>query len=543
MQMPWHILKVERLWQKRRQVVPSADFKLTNGTITRSVRGWLPCHHSNVAYELQLGSSGAIKHVLSMAKGKKKKETALKKMAKTLGQWSHYPPEKYIEQANFAYNNFLALELVGCLYPLPSVFEMTGETIQRIFSVLVQDMTQLCCRDSDICIPALCLNEREALRVVNLGLSILCELPLRGTQLNSFLSMVVWQKLSRYNTAVYKKPETSFAESLDGVHREKFIEWQKQARGGFQLQKYQGLWTSSNEIAKARGISRYITPENCTLHLGSICPSILPVGAVVLVRDLEDAYRLQCKVELSLVQTCMLKVRSDEASVEHRNSLGVPRIVPLQAHCPTVYVAWAHLWSIEDWIGLIALRPQYIVCIGRLDQYSCNRGHVFRDMCEKSMFTRTLGFHWLVDHVEQVECTNETINALVEKVREQFHVVQCFADNPKTWKGIDTGRRWLFNPWRIRTIAVRKCIRTPRIALYEEHFTSRTCSNASVVKCCQYTGLPVPAAIYLCGPSTTAFDVQVARSHTSHKLFVVNARTCLVPFVKNVIKKSIDPFI
>ena len=90
-----------------------------------------------------------------------------------------------------------------------------------------------------------------------------------------------------------------------------------------------------------------------------------------VVRSLEDAYKWKCFVDggqlhilnLPNIQRAHLDERMDTLC-----DLGVGDLNVLQPN-QDIFVAWSHLWGVEQWSELIDRTPTSITCIGRLDQY------------------------------------------------------------------------------------------------------------------------------------------------------------------------------
>jgi hypothetical protein len=106
--------------------------------------------------------------------------------------------------------------------------------------------------------------------------------------------------------------------------------------------------------------------------------------------------------------------------------LGVSCVQQLPHNLEHVQVAWSHLWGIEDWLALITTLPQSYTCIGRLDQYTSGRGHVFRDMSDTPSFPRTIVQHRMTHNVTEIRTNN--VEAEVAQIVDAHPSVQCFTD-------------------------------------------------------------------------------------------------------------------
>ena len=92
----WYIDNIKKLFFPEKHLLPRADFVLTNGKETIQVTGWLPCHHTNIAYNLDI-KNNRILRVIDM-----KVDRAKNKRPKL----SHKPPE-IKSQKTFAKDSYL----------------------------------------------------------------------------------------------------------------------------------------------------------------------------------------------------------------------------------------------------------------------------------------------------------------------------------------------------------------------------------------------------------------------------------------------------
>lgn len=217
--------------------------------------------------------------------------------------------------------------------------------------------------------------------------------------------------------------------------------------------------------------------------------------------------------------------------------MGLPdiRLLPSGAR---VAIPWAHRWGIEQWLALAEKQPESLMCIGRLDQYAGGRGQIFRQMLDAS-YPCQIGHHFKMNRVEMV--TTDDVAAFVHQL--DYPTIQCFSE--ESIPQINTRRRWIHRPRRIRTLTKRTwaAAQPPRIALHEEPYTLQMGDNASVVRVSTVL-TPVDVGVYICTATTKSFDIHVARTLCRHKLFVVNCRE--PPFmweVKAASRIAISPFI
>lgn len=507
-QMPWYVHRVLRLTQKNRHVLPYGRFLLVNESKqNREAYGWLPCHHGNVEYTLGFKHNGDIASIEWMSMCRKKNRAPVSAAARLIEQGKLGPvdfnKEEYLQQAEHAYKD-QAIWSVAVLYTYKRVMQMD---VKNVFSCLTSDPEAICMRGSAACQPRLMYDEQRAMHMINKFLKTISEAPYED--MVGFRDRIQWQKRTRYATAALEAPSDNI-------------------RG---LQRYQDMWTTLDEIALAHKVKAAITPDNCTVWLGTPCHAALK-GKKVVVSSLEEAFALKCFVSVDIY---MIDPPFDE---EYRAGMGLPHIQTL-GNGEDVCVPWSHLWSIEKWIQLIDTQPQSYVCVGRLDQYSNGRGDVFRQMAESDCPTH-IGHHFKTNRVEMV--STDDVAAFVQSL--DAPTIQCFSEK-REHRDIDTGRRWLKYPARIRTLATRKSIRLPRIALCEEHFTLeyRVGENASVVPVRKLL-TPVDVGVYICSEDTVPFDVHVARSLCRHKLYVVNCTRSLFAWKHESPRTiAVNPFI
>lgn len=491
--MPWHVVGVLRLGEVHAQILPSGEFCLENEhKIKINACGWLPCHHGNVEYDLVIKKNGDITSLEWMRMRRPKKRAPVTAAAKKIAAGRlaplGYTREQYLQQAEHAYRD-QATWTIAIMYPYKRIVHMN---LRAVFACLTADPESICRRGSVACQSFLMYNESKAWAAVEKCLKTLDEPPYDDRE--GFLERMRWQIKTRYNTGSLENPG-------DAIHG---------------VQKYQNIWTTLDDIQQARTIRNGMTREKCRLWLGTPCHAALD-GKRAVVNTLEEAFALKCFVNVDIY---MLQPPYDE---EYRTEMGLPCIQTLGMD-EDVCIPWAHLWGVEEWLQLLQMSPRSFTCIGRLDQYARGRGQVFRQMID-AKFPCDIGHHYKMNDVEMIN--TEDVANFVHGL--QFPTVQCFADHTNQKYTIDTGRRWIMYPRRIRTVTQRPSVKPPRVALQEEHFTHeyKIGNNASVVHVDQIL-TPVDVGVYLCSEETRPFDIHVARTLCRHKLYVVN---CVqVPF-------------
>ena len=504
--MPWQVFRILRLWQLYPHILPPGKFVLVDDDgRKKTVSGWLPCHHGNVQYELSFKKNGGIARVLAMNMLRKKKRAPVSTAGKQIDKGKlapqGYTKEAYFKQAENAYRD-QATWTVAVTYPYWRVY---GMDIQQVFLALTNNPESLCMRYSPACIESLMYSPERALTAINNMLQTLSELPY--DDLLGFKDRMQWQLDTRYSTGTLNQPSEHIRD----------------------IQHYQKIWTTAKEIEHAKILKDAFT-DRCELWMGTPCQAAIGNRCVV-VATLEEAFALKCFVKTDIY---MLSPPFDN---EHRIELGLPDIRELSSNV-NVAIPWAHRWGIEQWLALAEKQPETLMCIGRLDQYTVGRGQIFRQMVEAS-FPCRVGHHFKMNRVEMVDV--QDVVAFVQSLN--YPTVQCFSE--LDWPEIDTGRRWISRPRRIRTVTTRTWVEPPRIALQEEFFIleKEVGDNASVVRVSSIL-TPVDVGVYICTAETKPFDIHVARTLCRHKLFVVNCQS--VPFmweVKTASRIAISPFI
>ena len=505
--MPWSVHVVRKMWQSYPHILPPGEFTLVDEKKNKKkTRGWLPCHHGNVSYELIFKKNGDIARVVCIKMNKGKKRGPVTAAAKAIEKKKiadmGYTKEMYLVQAEHAYRD-QATWTVSVLYSPWRIYRMD---IRNVFHELVTDPENICRRNNPACIDSVMYNPHKALVCVKNVLKTLDEPPF--DDLEGFEARMVWQKLTKFSTGALEEPCTHIKN----------------------VQKYQNIWTIQQEIDDAKKINAALTPLNCNLLLGTPCNQ---EGSVVCA-TLEEAFTLKCYIE------CDIFMLNPPFTEKTREQMGLPNIHKLQegGH---VCIPFAHQWGVQDWLDLIAFNPVAYTCIGRLDQYAKGRGHVFRQMTEAS-FPTTVMHHFKILNVEMVSTTN--VQKCIQQIQEKYKVVQCFSETPEEWTDIDTGRRQLTNPYRIRTLTSRKKINFPQIALVEEKSTINVGKNVSVVAPWLFASIPVDVGIYICSDLTKSFDIHAVRTHVRHKLFIINCQTNLFTWEHKAPSRiAVNPFI
>lgn len=511
----WFIEKITRIHFPDDSLLPKCQFLLSDGTTRKDVEGWLPCHHTNVGYELQLGSH-RIYAIIDMCidKQKKQKTKIVTETARKIKTQKHFAPkqmnaETYRSKAMAAYTS-VALWVCSVVY---SHWELRHLNIAKTFQELSNDIESLLQPDSLASRPKFIFQPSEKTKtLIQRALRHMGELPYQDWE--GFEARREWHLTMKTATGMRKKPP-------DHIRR---------------LERYQDLWTTSYLIEEAKQLKLHFRPDNVTLIQGSPTPLNIPHDAHIVVKNVEDAYRWKCIVHHGIVH-----VLENTFKMRRLIELGVSDVKCLRQG-QTLYMPWAHTWGQQEWLRLATFNPTHITCIGRLDQWPNGRGQTFRDMLSSAAFDVSTGIHTAVNRVQMIE--TQDVRTFVAEIQRKHKVVQCFTEqNTTPYSDIDCGRRFLKTPKRIRTLKPGNV----NGALYEElkiHFPDRQEGNASVQNIRTYKSLVVPAGIYLCSDKTTPFDIHVARTFCKDILYVVHCTTCLFAMQKIApLKCTINPFI
>lgn len=508
----WYIQALNRLNLTDNILLPTADFVLTNGTVTKKLNGWLPLHHAHIGYELILKGKRIVQVVgMTADSTRKQKRSVITKTARRIKQQKfapkQYTKERYLDQVNKAIES-IALWTCAVVY---THWELRQMDIERVFLELTRNVEHLVRPTSIASRPRFLFEKDHAKILIQKTLRQMGELPYNDWQ--GFEARWAWQK--QLDTAAREKPSEHIPH----------------------IEKYQDLWTTTENIIDTRALASALRPDNVTLIVGSPCPSVIAKDAVVVVRNLEDAYRWKCEVNWGMI--CLLKV---PFTTERRTELGVADVHEL-AFDQTIYIPWAHLWSQSQWIAVTDKNPVHITAIGRLDQWPAGKGQVFRDMLDSKKFDQTKCYHAAADCVEMID--TEDVQEFVTRQQQKHKVVQCFG----SFKDINCDRVFLTKPYRTRTKRPVEDTDLPPTCqpLYEElrvHAPDTIKGNASVQAVRYYRGLKVPAAVYICSEKTTPFDIHVARTYCKDILYIVNCTRCLFAMQKRAPARiTINPFI
>jgi len=482
-----HIERIDRIWECFPTLLPRCAFTLSDGTVSKQVSGWLPCHHANLDFVVEVRGKN-IRNIVDITVRQPTPDVEpILSAQKRFRKFNIVHFDSYGKLATKAYHS-LALRTVAVAYPFYTIRDIDVEVAYAHISA---NPCILCDQESPWANRSLLYNATKARDTVQRVANI----AQHSVDWNDFDARMAWQIQLRWDTGTRRKPPL---------------------RSG--IQKYKGLWTTNDEITRTRQLEAAFKPCHTNLTLGSPCPSHVPTDAVVVCLQAEDVFRWHCCVEwgtLHVLDNC-------------------PVLTGI-----TVYVAFAHQWSVEQWCALASKLDQCrVVCIGRLDQYPRGRGQVFRDMWTSGRFTVTPVYHHATDNVAMIQ-SNDVQNFV--KTLLQRHAgwpMQCFADEPRNWASIDTGRIWMRG--RVRTVRHTGHGDT----LYEEKSAKPSGTNASVMRASEYRGIPVPYVVYICSEATRPFDVHVARTHARRLLYVINCQTCLFSFERRAPERqSINPFL
>lgn len=500
--MLWRIYSIDHLWSsKREDILPGGNFTLYYKQTKKSVTGWIPSHHPDVLYSLEFDAN-KIKKILHIETTRKKGRPILERYTKNL---SASKKKSYLTIAEYSRKS-MALWTLSVMYP---IFNMPFN-IEKAFLKLTHDMTLICTRGHALALKSLIYNYEMAKNTINRGLVQMGEVPEGQHELSgghrSLQSLIEWQCNTMWNTATLKCP------NIVGI------------------EKYKGKWADKYDITCSREISTIFTPENTTTTQGSPSTSYIPQGAVIIFRNTEDIYKWKCRVGHGTL--CLFKKIYMDDKYKMLGVGDCQELVPVQKH---VFIAYAHLWSIEEFLKLKTYNIETFTLIGRLDQYSKGRGQVFRDMVESENFKNTMCRH------TGAECIQSIGHHGVEDVKKKYKIVQGFASHDVQ---VELDRIQLNGPYRIRTIRKRATLTSPRTQLFEEKFTLERGKNASVVNIRGFHGVKPEAGIFFCSENTTQFDVHVARTQCKQALYIVGEIPPMFNFIRRPPSKiTINPFV
>ena len=324
----WFIKKINRLYFPEKHILPCGEFILHDeNDMERSCKGWLPCHHTNVGYDLEIKGSRIFRVIdLYLDKTKKKQKTKfISQMARRLKSVNGF--ENYKDMAMKAVH-YVALWTCCTLY---SHWELRKMNIEHIFNLLVKDIESLIEPDSEASRTKFLFQPLQQTKIlIQRALRQMGELPYKDWA--GFEERRKWHIRMHADTGSVKKP---------GPHIRR-------------LERYKNLWTTTYLIEEARSLNEHFRPDNVTLIEGSPCQNIIPNNAGIVVRTLEDAYKWKCEVTNTNIYILELAFNRDRLI-----ELGVGDIAVLpKGLC--LYMPWAHTWSQGEFIKLAEFEPQHV---------------------------------------------------------------------------------------------------------------------------------------------------------------------------------------
>ena len=497
------LLKIVKLWPSKRQdILPTGTFIMYNPKQKITVSGWLPCHDNSVQYHLKLTQPLAklpegpqkILQIEHMAISKKK---AKKIQIQTNLTYDYERIAKYAQTS-------MAVWTLATVY---TYFEMPNN-IEEAFLKLVEDFTRICTRGHDLALGRLIYDPEQCYTVINRGLCQMGELPTARTW-PYLKDMLAWQEKTRWDTA------------------------SRQICNLARIQKYKNVWADTCDIQMARAIGQYFVPQNTKIIQGEPCPSVIPKNAVILFRSLEDVCKWKCSVDWGKLRIRQRQTADQRQTAEQTRllykKLGISDVQNIEGRYEHDYIAYAHLWSVSEWKELIDYDIGTFTFIGRTDQYPKGRGQVFRDMCTAHKFNIEYTVHDGAEAVMSAELSD------IEDICKRHGVVQCFGDRNID---IDTGRRQLSHPYRIRTLRPSQTK-----LLYEEKSAPPFMKNASCISIKSFHGLNPNACVYICSKETTSFEIHAARTMARDALYIIGAAPCMFSFDRKPPNRTtISPF-
>ena len=471
---------------KNGDLLPSCVFVLTRKSSKITVFGFLPCHHSNIGYELKIDDDNKIEYIISIK--------TIDAKQSVLPDLRSYKYPNYELVANQALND-VSLLVCSVIYP---IWKLKKMDIKAQFNMLCVDIERSALRGFP---HAHNLYDVErATECIDNALTICKKSPYN--KIGAFKARMKWQETTRNNTATKEKPKPA------GL----FLEEER-----VKLIKYNGVYCTEAAVRVVENLSSVFTANTTKLVQGSL----QDITGDIVVLNVEDAYRVRCQVGTAC-NIYMMK-RHDFTPAKCR-ILGIAHIKQLPKKKDHINVAFAHLWGVEEWTQLATFEAESYTFIGRLDQYPRGRGQLFRDMLESNRFPSKITRHFGTDNVICMQSSD--IVAMVAEICRKHDTVQCF-NTDKVSLGIDCGRRQLFYPARIRSLrdsTDAPDIHLPKIALHEEYYSYQKLLsvNASEQYVRWYCGAPINAAILICSENTTAFDIGLAKSHCRQALYLIN---------------------
>ena len=521
---------IEFKYDNGKNLLPTCVFLLSSGAKKFQVIGFLPCHHSNVGYELELQDNKIIT-IISIKLIKKKSEL---------------PKLRDIRFPNYTGKALKALENrnLWVLSVIYTIYELKKIDIDSQFNALNDDIERCCQRGFPHA--RFLYKVDKAVELINRALVVMGK-----PQYDDFVGFkkrMSWQFQTRYSTAI-KSPNIPKKKPVGFEKCWKNFKPPVTYEG---VMKYKEVYSTATEIECAEQIATVFTPQITTLIRGSLGD----ISGDIVVLNLEDAYRIRCQTD-NRCQIYMMEMPDftgcTEGSVQFflkRRGLGNIKLLPEKNE--HVYIAWSHLWGVEDFLKLITFGSLSYTLIGRLDQYQgTGRGQIYRDMLESGLFQTKVVQHVGTDNVVTLE--SDDLAATIKNIVSKHVTVQCFtsSDYDNSDGKIDTGRVGLVNPFRIRSKRDRKTthnnMRYPMLPLIEEYWINekkqkKSMKNASVVNVRKFKGVYVHAAIFLCSEKTTAFDVAVAKTYCRESLYLINGGNYMLLKNEAPSRITVNPF-
>jgi hypothetical protein len=485
----YFVHKVNKIFRNKRvgkyETLPFCEFVLSQKSAKITVSGFLPCHHSNIGYELNINDNMVIKSIISIKTIERKKSA--------LPAFRSYLCPNYELLANEALTQ---VELLVCsvIYPWFVLKEMD---IQTQFEMLCVDIERSAIRGFPYAQNLYDVD--RALECIHQALLIMKKPPYEKT--DAFRARMKWQAATQHDTATRKKPK--FAGFLEVEQVE--------------LIKYNGVFCTEASVQVVEKLAAVFTPDNTVLVQGSL----QDITGDIVVLNVEDAYRVRFQTGTACNIYMMIP---HNFNPDKCRNLGITAINKLPASLNHINVAFAHHWGVEEWTQLISFETLTYTIIGRLDQVPRGRGQFYRDMLESNRFPVQNSKHFGTDNVICMQ--SDDIVATVAEISSKYDTVQCFNTDNATL-GIDCGRRTINNPWRIRSLRPRTeapHIQLPFIPLFEEMKVHKKLikENKSEIKVGHFHGVPIHAGVLICSEKTTAFDIGVAKSHCLLALYLIN---------------------
>ena len=281
-----HIDSFKSVWfNEHTALLPRVAVNVSDGQTSLLLTGWLPFHHRSVTYVLRITTprqgKARILEVVSVTRKDLKDSSSIPSTftkMKRVARLSEFAYKEYIARTKAAY----ASGPLWRLCTLYSYWRLKDMDLMAADAAIAARLLTLCDRESLWCHRDVMYHTGRARRLLQKGAAVY-NMPF---DVQAFDTLMDWQRATMTDTAVRVRPE----HSPEG------------------LQCYQGKWTSSAEIARAKTIGQAFAHANALL--GSPCPSNIPEDAIVWVRCLEDAYRWKCWVDWG--RLCLLELPGPE---------------------------------------------------------------------------------------------------------------------------------------------------------------------------------------------------------------------------------------